>query len=373
MALSTPFSESTSPPPRKAAAAANNLIRDIQNEENMNSCVNKSKDDAAPAAAAVKAKKGSRQKAEVATAAQTIVTVGAVEHPQSFLKIIRKHFVTYFETDDEALRLLFIHEVLDDVLREHDIQSGNELFTADTMGNKNHVLDWLTLQFHASFASPNAKDVICGSNRPNRTQTSAPFIEIVKANTHRDRGTWPQIAELILEKGLRFLLYMAPDIYYVLDKRDGEVKVRVSKALENHKSNPRRYTTGNKAATKTKAKVKTKATATATARVSISLASAANISTNRIQREGRPSSYEDPVEETESPRSSKRPKIEHNPDLTNIKIGSNIAVYWPGDQCYYGGEVTKYRLGENGERTSFCLDYDDGQEEWIGMCKCCHV
>jgi hypothetical protein len=78
MALSSPFSE-TYTIPRKAASAAQNLIRDIQNEENMTSSVNKSKDDAAPAAAppavdAVKVKNGSRNK-EVATTTQTVVTV----------------------------------------------------------------------------------------------------------------------------------------------------------------------------------------------------------------------------------------------------------------------------------------------------------
>jgi hypothetical protein len=355
MTLSAPFSESTFMIPRKAAAVATNLIREIQNEDNMHSSVNKSKDDAAPPAAAapaVKAKKGSRKK-EVATTAKTVVTVGAVEHPQSFSKIIRKHFLKYFTTDEEALRLLILHEVLDDILREHSIQLDNELLAVNNMCHKNHMLDWLTHQFQASIASPAAEDVICGLNRPNyRSATSKPFVEIVKQNTHRDSGEWHHITELIFAEGLRFLLYMAPDIHYILDKRDEEVKERVRRALENHKRN--------------QSKKGTKVTAATTA--TRASTSAVNISTPRTQREGRPRFYEDSDEETESPLPSKRPKLEHNPALTNIKIGSKLAVYWPGDQCYYGGEVTKYRLGENGERTSFCLDYDDGQEEWIGMC-----
>jgi hypothetical protein len=402
MALSFPLSKSYTIP-RKAASAANNLIREIYNEENLNPSVIKSKDDAAPAAPAaappavdaIKAKKGSRNK-EVATNAQTVVTVGAVEHPQSFLKIIRKHFLEYITTDEEALRLLIIHEVLDEILREHSIQSGNELLSADDMCSTTDVLGWLVLQFQASSASPAPEDVICGPNRPNRTSvTSTAFVDIVKQNIHLGREGWHQIAELVFEKGLRFLLYMEPGIYFVLDKRDDEVKERAHQALKNHK-----YHQSKKGSKGT--------TATDTARASTSLAnianiataqipredrprsyddsdsdsdeetaaplsSAANISTARAKREGRPRSYEDSEEETELPFSSKRPKIEHNPDLSDIKIGSKIAVYWAGDQCYYGGEITKYRSGENGERTSFCLDYDDGQEEWIGVCACCRV
>jgi hypothetical protein len=398
MALSSPLSESYTIP-RKAASAATNLIRDIQNEENLNSSVNKSKDDAAPAAPAapaaappavdaVKTKKGSRNK-EVATTAQTVVTVGADEHPQSFLKIIRKHFLEYITTDEEALRLLIIHEVLDEILREHSIQSGNELLSADNMCSTPEVLGWLVLQFQASSASPAAEDVICGPSRPNRTRSSTPFIKIVKQNIHRGREGWLEIAELVLEKGLRFLLYMEPGIHFVLDKRDDEVKKRIHQALKNHKR-------GNSSEKGTKG---TSATDTALASTSLAsdaniasarvqrkdrprsyedsdedeetaspLSSVADISTARAKREGGPHSYEDSEEEAEQPHSSKRPKIEHNPDLSDIKIGSKIAVYWAGDQCYYGGEITKYRSGENGERTSFCLDYDDGQEEWIGMC-----
>jgi hypothetical protein len=393
MALSSPFSESYTIP-RKAALAAKNLTREIQNEENTASSVNKSKDDAAPPPAAappaldtVKAKNGSRNK-EVATTAHTVVTVGAAEHPQSFLKIIRKHFLEYITTDEEASRLLIIHEVLDEILREHSIQLGNELLAADNICRTTEVLRWLALQFQASLASPAAEDVICGPNRPNRTASSMPFIEIVKQNIHRGREEWLEIAELIFEKGLRFLLYMEPDIYFVLDKHDDKVKERVLQALKNQKRYYSKKGTKGTADTDTArgSTLLVSAAKIATARAqredrshsyedsdedeetASPLSSAVDISTARSQREGRPRSYEDSDEETELPLSSKRPKIEHNPDLSNIKIGSKIAVYWPGDECYYGGEITKYRSGEDGERTSFSLDYDDGQEEWIGMC-----
>jgi hypothetical protein len=66
------------------------------------------------------------------------------------------------------------------------------------------------------------------------------------------------------------------------------------------------------------------------ARASTSLASAAKILTSksRARREGRPRSYEDP---DESPPLTECPKLEHNPDLTDIKIDSKIAVYRAGD------------------------------------------
>jgi hypothetical protein len=387
-------------PTRKAAAEAMNGIREIQNEENMYSSVNKSNEDAAPAAAhaaacAVKANQGSRKK-EVATTAQTVITVGAVDHPHSFLKIIRKHFLEYITTDQVALRLLIIHEVLDDILRDHSIQLGNELLDADTMSSESNdiITPWLELLFQDSFAIAKdidpKKDVICGTNRPGRTIASKPFLEIVKQNTHRDNGEQTQsivveqIVEQLFEKGIRFLLYMAVDIHYILDKRDHDVKERVRKALENQQNKGKHRQSGQSkkkgtkpsgAATAARASTSlasaTNAASATAARASTSLTSAANISTSksRAQREGRPRSYEDPAEL--SPHVIKSPKLEHNPDLTDLKIGSKIAVYWAGDQCYYGGEVTKYRQGENGERTSFCVDYDDGQDEWIGMC--CHV
>jgi hypothetical protein len=437
MALSSPFSESYTIP-RKAALVAKNLTREIQNEENASSSINKNKDDAAPApvaappaVGAVEAKNGSRNK-EVDTTAHTIVTVGATEHPQSFLKIIRKHFMEYITTDEEALRLLIIHEVLDEILREHSIQMGNKLLAAaDNTCCNTEVLGWLALQFQASLASPGAEDVICGPNRPHRTSTtSTPFLEIVKQNIHLGREGWLEIAELIFEKGLRFLLYMEPDIYFVLDKHDAEVKERLLQALKNHKYNKRRNDSkkGTKGTAATGA-VRTPTSLASAAKIAKAqtqrddrlcpyegsdgdedtasplssdavistarsqregrprsyedsdeeeetaspLSSGARIPTARSQRKGRPRSYEDSDEETEPALSSKRPKIEHNPDLSTIKIGSRIAVYWAGDECYYGGEITKYRSGEDGVRTSFCLDYDDGQEEWIGTCVnvCC--
>jgi hypothetical protein len=188
------------------------------------------------------------------------------------------------------LRLLIIHEVLDDILREHSIQLGNELLTSDNTRCESDLLGWLALQFEASSASPAAEDVICGPKRPNRTVTSTPFVKIVKQNIHRGREGSLEIAELILEKGLRFLLYMEPDIYFVLDKRDDEVKERIQQALKNHKYKySKKGTKGN--------------SATDTARASTSL-STANIATARTQREDRPRFYEDSDEETASPVSS---------------------------------------------------------------------
>jgi hypothetical protein len=374
MVLSAQFSESTSMPTRKAAAAAKTGVREIQNEENMYSSVNKSNDDAAPTAAhpAVKANRGSRKKA-ADTTAQTVVTVGAVDHPHSFLKVIRKHFLKYITTDEVALRLLMIHEVLDDILREHSIQLGNKLLDADNISSesKEIITPWLELFFLDSFAIAKdidpRKDVICGPNRPSRTLTSKPFIEIVKQNSHHGNGKQTrsivveQIVEQLFEKGIRFLLYMAVGIHYILDKRDPDVKERVRKALENQQKSKRSQSK--------KKGTKPFTAAAAAARASTSPASGAKTK-SRARREGRPCSYEDP---DESPPLIKSPKLEHNPDLTDIKIGAKIAVYWPGDQCYYGGEVTKYRQGENGERTSFCIDYDDGQDEWIGMYFVCRV
>jgi hypothetical protein len=315
---------------------------------------------------AVKANQVSRKK-EADTSAHTVVTVGAVDHPHSFLKVIRKHFLKYITTDAVALRLLITHEVLDDILREHRIQLGNELLDADNMSSesKEIITPWLELLFQDSFAIAKdidpRKDVICGSNRPSRT-----LIEIVKQNSHHGNGKQTQskvveqIVEQLFEKGIRFLLYMAVGIHFILDKRDPDVKERVRKTLENQQRNKRSQS--KKIGTKPSA-----AAACTAARVSTSLASAAKISTSksRARREGRPPSYEDP---DESPPLIKCPKLEHNPDLTDIKIGSKIAVYWAGDHCYYGGEVTKYRQGDNGERTSFYVDYDDGQDEWVGMC-----
>jgi hypothetical protein len=399
------FHESTSPPSRQAAAVAHNRIQQIHNEENMKSSVNKSNDDTAPAAAGAaatamtaKAKKGFPKKqvptptptaTATATATAQTVTVGAVDQPHFFRKIIRKHFLDFITLTDKAMRLLIIHQVLDDMEQgEHSIKLGNEILSPDMCHDSTTVTDWIDMHFHSSFAKESGpKDVACGSNRPNyRCDTSKDFVGFIKENVHRVSGAVPQLAEEIMEKGLRFLLYMEPGIYYVLDKRDDEVKARVGKALDNHRrhlavtlSDQKRMQSMKGTNTKTTATAKapastdkkriqskkgTKTTAAAKAPASTSLAGAAKISTSRPKRQSQPRSLEDPEDFP-----SKRPKLEHNPDLSSVKIGSKIAVYWSGDMCYYGGEVTKYKLGENGEKTSFCVDYDDGQDEWTDLRK----
>jgi hypothetical protein len=47
-------------------------------------------------------------------------------------------------------------------------------------------------------------------------------------------------------------------------------------------------------------------------------------------------------------------------DLAKVEIGSRVAVYWPDDDEYYEGTVTRER-----NKKPFYLEYDDGDREWI--------
>jgi hypothetical protein len=48
-------------------------------------------------------------------------------------------------------------------------------------------------------------------------------------------------------------------------------------------------------------------------------------------------------------------------DLSKIRVGSRVALWWAGDSAYYPGTVT--RAGAN--NTSYYLEYDDGEKEWV--------
>jgi hypothetical protein len=62
--------------------------------------------------------------------------------------------------------------------------------------------------------------------------------------------------------------------------------------------------------------------------------------------------------------------------LSGVHVGSRIAVFWPDDRCYYSAVVSQIRRGQkassssslsNDANTSFYLEYDDGQCEWIKL------
>jgi hypothetical protein len=52
-----------------------------------------------------------------------------------------------------------------------------------------------------------------------------------------------------------------------------------------------------------------------------------------------------------------------NSELTQIKVGTRVAVWWPDDRRYYEGVVSK-KQSEASWRP-FYLEYDDGEAEWI--------
>jgi hypothetical protein len=56
-------------------------------------------------------------------------------------------------------------------------------------------------------------------------------------------------------------------------------------------------------------------------------------------------------------------RVEASPDVSLVSVGLRVAVWWPEDQKYYNGTVTKKRIGE----MPFYLEYDDGEEEWINF------
>jgi hypothetical protein len=56
-------------------------------------------------------------------------------------------------------------------------------------------------------------------------------------------------------------------------------------------------------------------------------------------------------------------RVEASPDVSLVSVGLRVAVWWPEDQKYYNGTVSKKRIGE----MPFFLEYDDGEEEWINF------
>jgi hypothetical protein len=56
-------------------------------------------------------------------------------------------------------------------------------------------------------------------------------------------------------------------------------------------------------------------------------------------------------------------RVEASPDISLISVGLRVAVWWPEDQKYYDGTVTKERKGKK----PFYLEYDDGEQEWINF------
>ena len=56
-----------------------------------------------------------------------------------------------------------------------------------------------------------------------------------------------------------------------------------------------------------------------------------------------------------------------NSEVMLIDVGTRVEVYWPDDDCYYAGVVTKRRLPKNGKeiKKPFFLIYDDNESEWI--------
>lgn len=56
-----------------------------------------------------------------------------------------------------------------------------------------------------------------------------------------------------------------------------------------------------------------------------------------------------------------KPKPAESSDLSDIKVGSRVEIWWSGDERFYKGTVT--RAGAQ----KFFVEYDDGEEEWVSV------
>ena len=53
-----------------------------------------------------------------------------------------------------------------------------------------------------------------------------------------------------------------------------------------------------------------------------------------------------------------------NPNVSKVRVGTRVAVYWQGDECFYPATVKKRRYGHT---EGFYLRYDDEIEEWVDL------
>ena len=86
--------------------------------------------------------------------------------------------------------------------------------------------------------------------------------------------------------------------------------------------------------------------------------------TARRKRSSSPPASLSPSTRSHSPeKSNARSAAENGPDVTLIRVGSRVSVWWPEDRRYYKGTVTRKQPDANWR--PFFLEYDDGDEEWI--------
>jgi len=285
-----------------------------------------------------------------------IVTVNQTPTPSCLHKSIQGHFLSYHRSSDAEGHHFTVQQVLDDLQKgNHTIyEAASDSFTyfpPAKCRERPLVTAWIDSLFQEYLVQePGAMDVVCQQKR------NAPkaFLALIKAKARL--SPLQQYVERVVREstssGFRFLQFMSRGIYFVLNESDHETQIRVSRALENHHRQK-----------------KTTSAATTT--------TATNTSTG--VRKARPAedSCSDTYLEDSDDGSSLLPPINpnfaHNPALSDVKVGTYVAVYWVGDQCYYGGEVTKYMEAENGEKTQFYVAYDDGQNEWVDLRKKCFM